>query len=370
MGTIVPRKQKDGTTRYRAQIRIKDKGKIIHNESRTFSKEAMAKEWLRRREGELEKPGAIEQAKHKGVTLADLIGRYLKEIVGLGNFGRTKKKHLEQLQGMDIAKEEALKITSQRLVAHVQERRKEGAGPATVGNDLVWIGVVFKYARSAWGVPIDLGVLADARQAARAARLTSRSKRRDRRPTPEELEKLDAWFAKQRFRQDGTTPPMRLIMWYAIYSCRREEEICQVRREDHDRDSRTYVVRDMKHPEGSEGNDKVALLPPRGWDVVDAILRFCPGETGPLLPYRHRTISANFTRACKLLGIKNLRFHDLRHEGASRLAEDGSTIPEIQQVTLHESWSSLQIYVNMRGKRQRRVDFVDVKVKHRVAVPA
>ena len=49
----------------------------------------------------------------------------------------------------------------------------------------------------------------------------------------------------------------------------------------------------------------------------------------------------------KILGIEDLHFHDLRREGASRLAEDGATIPEIQQVSLHESWSSLEIYVRM-----------------------
>ena len=47
-----------------------------------------------------------------------------------------------------------------------------------------------------------------------------------------------------------------------------------------------------------------------------------------------------------MLDIHDLHFHDLRHEGCSRLAESGLSIPEIQQVSLHDSWSSLQIYVN------------------------
>ncbi len=83
-----------------------------------------------------------------------------------------------------------------------------------------------------------------------------------------------------------------------------------------------------------------------------------PEDDGRLLPVNTRTVSGYFTRACHILGVGDLRFHDLRHEGASRLAEDGYTIPELQQVTLHESWSSLSIYVNLaKGKKPRRADW-------------
>ena len=49
---------------------------------------------------------------------------------------------------------------------------------------------------------------------------------------------------------------------------------------------------------------------------------------------------------------------DLRHEGITRLAEDGLTIPQIQQVSLHESWESLRRYVNL-SHREDRLDFVE-----------
>ncbi|MES9883256.1 MAG: tyrosine-type recombinase/integrase [Sedimenticola sp.] len=58
-----------------------------------------------------------------------------------------------------------------------------------------------------------------------------------------------------------------------------------------------------------------------------------------------------------MLGIENLKFHDLRHEGASHLAEDGLTIPQIQQVTLHEFLDSLSRYVNMTPIRGERLEF-------------
>ena len=53
----------------------------------------------------------------------------------------------------------------------------------------------------------------------------------------------------------------------------------------------------------------------------------------------------------KFLGIENLRFHDLRHEACTRLAEQGFTIPQLQQVSLHESWKCLQIYVSAKKRK-------------------
>jgi integrase len=54
------------------------------------------------------------------------------------------------------------------------------------------------------------------------------------------------------------------------------------------------------------------------------------------------------TRTCKLLAIDDLHFHDLRHEGVSRLFEMGRTIPQVASVSGHRSWQSLQRYKHLR----------------------
>lgn len=351
MGTIIPRKAKDGTTRYRAQIRITKAGQLLHQESDTFSTRALAKSWLARREAELEKPGAIEATRHK-VTIREVLKQHREATAD--DFGKTKGAHLKQMEGMALADLDAVALTTPQLMAHIVDRRKD-AGPATVANDLIWLRVAFRWAKHALGLPLSLDAIDEAAEAARQARLIGKPKRRDRRPTPEELEKLDCHFARQRFRKDGTTPNMRWVIWFAIYSARRQSEIVALRIEDLDEASGTYLVRDIKHPDGSEGNHKHALLPPMGWTV--AKLAKGDRKTGRVFPWSEDAIQRRFQDACKLLGIRDLRFHDLRHEALSRLAEDGATIPQIQQVSLHESWGSLQIYVNVPAKRQRRVNF-------------
>jgi len=79
VGTIVPRKRKNGTIGYTGQIVIKRKGVIVHREAKTFDRQQAASAWLKRRETELAVPGAVERAKTSGVTLDDVIDRYIKE---------------------------------------------------------------------------------------------------------------------------------------------------------------------------------------------------------------------------------------------------------------------------------------------------
>ena len=57
MGTITGRRRKDGTKRYRAKVRIKRRAHVVYSESRTFGKQAVARDWIRQREEELEVPG-------------------------------------------------------------------------------------------------------------------------------------------------------------------------------------------------------------------------------------------------------------------------------------------------------------------------
>jgi len=67
-----------------------------------------------------------------------------------------------------------------------------------------------------------------------------------------------------------------------------------------------------------------------------------------LMAQFEKAISASFTRACKFLKIDGLTFHDLRHEAASRLFEQGWQIPRVAEVTGHRSWASLQRYTHLR----------------------
>lgn len=342
MATITTRKRADGTTAYRASIRIKRGGKIVHHETQTFDQKKHATEWAKKREVALGEPGALDAVLQKA-SVKDVLDWYIREYATLSGFGRSKLSNLKLICTFDIAKKNATTLTPQDLIKHVNDRRKEGAGPSTVNNDLIWIRVAFKAARPALGLSLNLQVIDDAAEFCRKQRLIAKPKERDRRPTKEELKQLSEWFKRGDKRAQI---PMHDIMWFAIHSTRRQEEITRILHSDNNEADHTGVVRDAKHPFKKEGNHRTFKYTAEAWEIV----KRQPEGTDRIFPYNPRSISANFTRACHMLEIDDLHFHDLRHEGTSRLFEAGYSIIEVQQFTLHESWNTLKRYTHLRPR--------------------
>lgn len=372
MATIIPRKTARGETRYRVQVRVWRGGEFVRTESRTFSRRKLAEEWGRRREVELEQleaSGCAVEAEHEdaGMTLGEAIQVYL-DAVG-ENFGRSKVAALQALQRMPVSERAVLELSPRDFIDHAHWRRQQpptpshprGVGPATLNNDLIFLRLVLKYMRTARGLPVEPAVVSEAVNTLRATRVVSKSSHRERRPSADELRALDGYF-RGRWAAGKMRIPMWHLMWLAIYMGRRVEELSRIPREGLDRAHGVYRIRGLKDPRGrKQGREFEAVLPPAGWKVVDRVLEDFPGESGPLLDFNPKSAGTAWSKACKMLGIVDLRFHDLRHECLSRLAEDGWTIPQIQQVSLHDSWDSLRRYVNMPPRRGERVEFDETR---------
>lgn len=348
MPTIKVRKQTDGSTRYTAIVRIRRGGSILHRESRTFAHRSAALSWAKHRKVALEDPSALTRVQQGAPTLAELIRWYVDTFETISKWQRSKQAHLEFLERHALGKFNALTLTSAELIDHVRSRRAKGAGPATVANDLIWTGVVLRAARSVKGLLVRPEIVQEAREACSELRLTGKARKRTRRPTPAELEQLREYFSR---RDKRAQIPMQRVVEFALNSARRESEICRLEWRDNDARARTGMVRDAKHPTKKEGNHRRFKYTPEAWAVVQAQ----PQDSEYIFPYDPNSVSAAFTRACQFLGIKDLRFHDLRHEATSRLFERGYQIHEVAQFTLHDSWNELKRYANLRPENLREL---------------
>ena len=112
------------------------------------------------------------------------------------------------------------------------------------------------------------------------------------------------------------------------------------------------TIRDRKDPREKKGNDQRIPLPAvSGFDALALIKeqRTVRGnEDDRIVPYHHKSARTAFTRACHDLGIKDLHFHDLRHEGTSRLFEAGFAIEQVALVTGHKDWKMLRRYTHLK----------------------
>jgi integrase len=369
MAYIKVRKQSDGSTRYTAIIRLRCGKSIVHQEARTFAHRSAAVTWAKHREVELENPGALTRVQHGTLTLAALIRWYIDTFETISKWRRSKQTHLEFLERHSIGKANALTLTSATLIDHVRSRRADGAGPATVINDLVWIGVVLRAAKNVKELPVRPEITQEASSACRELRLISKPRRRARRPTADELARLREYFAG---RDRRAQIPMQAIVDFAIASARREAEICRLEWRDNDGAARTGLVRDAKHPTSKEGNHRRFKYTPEAWAIVENQ----PRTSAYIFPYDPKSVGAAFTRACHVLGIEDLRFHDLRHEGTSQLFERGYQIHEVAQFTLHESWNELKRYTNLRPESVRELKAPETPialrshVRQAIVVPA
>jgi integrase len=112
------------------------------------------------------------------------------------------------------------------------------------------------------------------------------------------------------------------------------------------------TIRDRKDPRAKKGNDmRIPLLAVSGYDALALIeeQRSIRGnEDDRIFPYAHKSTGTAFTRVCKELEIKDLHFHDLRHEGTSRLFEAGFAIQQVALVTGHKDWKMLRRYTHLK----------------------
>ncbi|NVZ62036.1 site-specific integrase [Pseudomonas gingeri] len=355
MATIRARKLADGTVSYTAQIRIKRDGQQVYQESKTFARKQAAQAWTRKRGAELDEPGAIERANRKGVTVEDMITRYLDEIEKAKPLGKTKRATLNAIAGTYFGQLVDADISSQQLVDFALWRMgPEGGGvkPQTAGNDLAHLGAVLSIARPAWGYQVDPHAMPDARKVLRSLGYNMKSRERSRRPTLDELDTILRYYQAMQERQRSVINMLK-VTGFAIFSTRRLDEITRIRWSDLDEEGHRVLVRDMKNPGQKIGNDVWCYLPDEAWKILQTM----PRVGDDIFPYSPESISTSWIKACKMLGIEDLHFHDLRHDGVSRLFEMDWDIPRVASVSGHRDWNSLRRYTHLRGQGDRYINW-------------
>lgn len=303
---------------------------------KTFPTKQLATKWAREIESGMDVGSHTNTRDAKLHRLADIIDRYEREFP-LGRSAENVIKHLKVGLGhLTLAT-----LTSDAIVSYVSGR---GYGPATAQVEMAVLGRLMRIAKSVWKLPVP-EVMADASQSLKISGKVKKSRARDRRPTADELDRLKGWFDTK------STLPMRDIIDFAVGTAMRAGEITRLRWADLDEEHATIIIRDRKDPKEKMGNHQtVPLLE----DAMAIVKR--QGRDGELIfPFNEATFSSIFPRACKALGIDDLRFHDLRHEGASRLFERGYQIHEVAMFTGHADWSMLKRYTQLKAATLRRL---------------
>ena len=313
--------------------------------TKSFPTKTLAQEWAREIERSIDAAKFEDTRMISGIPFGVLVRQYIDEHGD--TFGRTKSATLEALE-RDLGTVMVGDLDSDRWLQYVRERTKGGASGVTVAVDLTYAKQVLNMAKFVWRMPTNPEAIEEARIRMQYAGIKTRSKQRDRRPTQEELDKLYGHFSAMPAHLNKI--PYVDIIKFAIASAMRLGEIVSIRWDDLNRTDRTVIVRDRKDPSEKIGNDQIVPLLGDAFVIAERQ----PERGDRIFPYSGKTISSVFPRVCVKLGIKDLRFHDLRHEGVSRLFEQGYTIEQVALVSGHKTWENLKRYTQLKAKDLHR----------------
>jgi integrase len=348
MGTITPRTSAAGKTTYKAQVRIRRGGVIIHQETQTFDRRTVALAWTKKRETELAKPGALEIIKSDDPPLSQVIRQYVDE--SQKNLTHNKKTSLLYLAKQELTKLKCSEITSNVLV---QFGRALDVEPVTTSSYFSHLKGVFKVAKPAWGYPLDKAAFVEALDVLSEMGITGTSNHRERRPTLDELGKVLAHLRTKRMENPDVFA-YDLIVLFAIFSTRRRSEILRMRWSDIDEAESRLMVFDMKDPKKKIGNNVWVDLTPEAVRIARAVPRI---DDVLVFPYSPSAVSDEFKKACEAEGVEDLRFHDMRHEGVSRLFELGKDIPAVSMMSGHKTWTHLKRYAHIQKYGDKYADW-------------
>lgn len=327
MATIRRRKNQKGEIKYQVIIRRQGYKPI----TKTFPTRDAADKWARIKEREIDTGAYIPANDASKITFREVCERYRAEVLP------NKKGASQEKSRLDLIEDEfgdfALAALSPSRIAFFRDKRLKVVSAQTAKHEINLIQRVLKSAMHDLGVEFPNGLPTSKIQKPKIPASAARNRRLEE----GELERL-----LEAARTSKSEPAAR-ILEFAVNTGMRRGEIAKMEWKDVDLKARVLQI-----PETKTGNPREIPLTSRAVDILKAQAVAGGLGRGVWGGIKADSITQMFKRACAKAGIDDLRFHDLRHEAASRLAENGWSVSEISAITGHKSWQALKRYTHIR----------------------
>lgn len=294
--------------------------------SETFSSRADAIAWARKTESEIERGLWRDTAAAERVTISDLIERYRADVLPRLR-GRGYHAALDRLD--EALGRIALARLSSADVARYRDARLRVVSQDTVRKELGLLNRIVDIAAMEWGYQIPSNPC-------RMVRKPSPGKARDRRLGDGEAQAL--WQSLGQCRNSYMLPLARL----AVETAMRQGELLSLAWDRIDLKRRTAYL-----PQTKNGEARTVPLSSRAVEILRALPRSIDGRVFPLSA---TGVAQAWKRAVRRAELEDLRFHDLRHEAASRLFERGLDSMEVAAITGHKDLRMLKRYTHLRAQ--------------------
>ncbi len=332
MATITERRNREGGL-IGWQVKVRRRG--CPPQSKTFEKKSDATRWATEREAEISRGVFVDRAEAERTSLEDILIRYRDEVCPDKRGGDRERSMLNVIirSQPELVRTGMTRLSARQFADWRKELVAAEYAPATIVRQMNLVATIINHARREWSINVAENVA--------GAKLVARPKRadraRDRRLREGEEAQLFAQLAKSKL-----APYLVPLARLAIETACRQGELCSLRWTDIDLTRRVATVRGLSGEGSKNGEIRDVPLSTIAIDAIQSLPRDI--KDGRLFRLDQNSLKLAYRRAVERAGIKDLTFHDLRHEATSRLAATYTNPLELMRITGHKTLSMLARY--------------------------
>jgi len=270
-------------------------------------------------------------------TFGEMMDRYLIEHVSKKKSKRSYEGYVRNLRTF-FEDYKLSEITADLILKYREKRAEGGVKPATVNRDLAIMKNAFNRATYKWE-PSWATV-----NPVKKVEMLAENNERDRWLSKEEVDRLKAacpgWLWE--------------ICLFAIHTGLRQGELLSLRWPMVDMARKVIVIprpfTKNKEPKTVPLNDyAMKVLKKRPRSIKTDLVFYTSNHS----QYRGRNVDRSFSIALAKAGIKDFRFHDLRHTCATWLLHSGADIYEVQKILGHKNGEITKRYAHHSAETLR-----------------
>ncbi len=319
------------------QVQVRRKG--FPALSKAFVAKEDALRWAREQER------AVDRGENPKSTISDTTLRFLSEILDKYEVEVSSRKrsqsdrfHLRPLRSA-MADKAASELAPADLAAF-REARLKSVSPSTVRKEMTLLISVLTVANREWGESFHLDGF-------KAVRKPIAARGRERRIEPSE------WSPLVEAVDQCRNPLVGQVFRFAVATGMRRSEVLSLTWPNIDLKNRVAFL-----PLTKNGEARRVPLSSQAMQVLQERLKATQWTPEGLIdpscahvfPISANAVRLAWERVRQKAGIKDLRFHDLRHEAISRFFEIGLSVPEVALISGHKDPKMLFLYTQLRAE--------------------
>lgn len=327
---------------YQWEARIRRRG--FPTIGRTFDTKSEAQIWAIQTEAEMQRGSFVIRNPAEDLSMRDLIERFTREV------SPSHKGHMKEVARMrHTAKCRVWETYVANLkpadIAAWRDQRLKEVAPATVLREMGDLALVLNHAMKEWGIVLPINPLKNVKRPkvsnARERRLKLAVQQGNISKSEEQI-LLAACSTHSRALNRCRVGWLKPMVELAIETAMRRGELLRLEWAHIDLGTAVAYLPDTKN-----GEPRHVPLTPKAVEIFRSLER---GDSLKVFDISENAFKLAWQRALKRSGLKDLHFHDLRHEAASRLAEKLSNILELSSVTGHKDIRMLKRYYHPRAE--------------------